>query len=284
MTYAIITDSSSDLPIEIRREFNLRVLSLTVVTADGTEIKDCDIQPKEIFDRMRAGEIFKTSQVSAGEFYDVFEEYAKEGTPLIYLAFSSGLSGTYNSACTARDQILEKYPDFDISIVDTKCASTGMGLVVYKALCMQRDGASKDDVIAAAEQNSYNLEHIFTVDDLKYLHRGGRVSKTAAIIGGVLGIKPILHVDDEGKLIPIEKVRGRKTSIKRLAEIAGIRGYDLDKQIIGICHGDCIDDAEELKRHMSEMYGCSDFIISYTGSTIGCHSGPGTLALFFLSK
>lgn len=284
MTYAIITDSSSDLPIEIRREFNLRVLSLTVVTADGTEIKDCDIQPKEIFDRMRAGEIFKTSQVSAGEFYDVFEEYAKEGTPLVYLAFSSGLSGTYNSACTARDQILEKYPDFDISIVDTKCASTGMGLVVYMALCMQRDGASKDEVIAAAEQNSYNLEHVFTVDDLKYLHRGGRVSKTAAIIGGVLGIKPILHVDDEGKLIPIEKVRGRKTSIKRLAEIAGVRGYDLDKQTIGICHGDCIDDAKELKRHMSEMYGCSEFIVSYTGSTVGCHSGPGTLALFFLSK
>lgn len=283
MTYTIITDSSSDMPEEIIKEFNLRVLQLTVISK-GKEMKNDEISPKELFGRMREGEVFKTSQVSTGDFYDIFSEYAEKNMPIIYIAFSSGISGTYNSACLAQEQILEKYPNFDITVIDTKCASTGMGLVVYKALCMQRDGASKDEVVKATEENSYNMEHIFTVDNLEYLFRGGRVSRTSAVLGGILGIKPILDVSDDGKLIPIEKVRGRKASIKRLAEIAGERGYDLDKQLIGICHGDCIEAAEELKQHMIDMYGCKDFMVSYVGPAIGSHSGPGTLSVFFLSK
>ncbi len=283
MSYKIICDSGSDLPAEIVKEFNVPMFHFSV-TLDGKNFVDSDMEPKELMDIMRNGGAPKTSQVSVGDFEDGFEEYAKAGESVIYIAFSSGLSGTYNSACLAKQQLMDKYPDCDITIIDTKCASTGYGLVVYNALCMQRDGATKEEVIEATIKNSENMEHIFTVESLEYLFRGGRVSRASAIVGGMLGIKPVLDVDEDGKLQAIEKVRGRKISIKRLAELAGKRGYDLDKQLIGIVHGDCIDAVEELKAHMTNMYGCKDYMVAQLGTTIGAHSGPGTLAVFFLSK
>lgn len=281
--YKIITDCGADLPEWVQDEFDVEVLSFTV-TSDGESKKSSEIPPKELMDAMREGKSFKTSQINVSEFVDAFTPYAKNNDSVIYIAFSSGLSGTYNSACIASEQIKEQYPDFDITVIDTKCASVGFGLVAYKALLMQKEGATKEDVIAKTIENSENMEHVFTVDDLEYLFKGGRVSRASAILGGILGIKPILDVDEEGRLRPISKVRGRKVSIKRLAEVAGERGYDLDKQLIGICHGDDIEAANQLKQYMTDMYGCKDFFINQIGATIGSHSGPGTLAVFFLSK
>lgn len=283
MSYVIIADSGVDLPQEIISQFNLPLAHFSV-TLDGKNFPDTDMEPKEIMDLMRNGATPKTSQVSVSDFEELFEKYINEGKEIIYIAFSSGLSGTYNSACLAKQSMVEKYPECDITVIDTKCASTGGGLVVYKALCMQRDGATKQEVIDATIYNSENMEHIFTVETLEYLFKGGRVSRTSAVLGGILGIKPILHVDEDGTLKPIEKVRGRKVSIKRLAEIAGEKGYDLDKQTIGIVHGDCMDAVEELKGYMTSMYGSKKFIVSQLGTTIGAHAGPGTLAVFFLSK
>ncbi len=281
--YKIITDCGADLPSWVQDQFGVEILPFTV-TCDGESKKSSDIPPKELMDAMRAGKSFKTSQINVSEFEDAFTPYAKNNESVIYIAFSSGLSGTYNSACIAAEQIKEQYPGFDITIIDTKCASVGHGLVVYKALLMQKDGATKEEVIAKTIENSENMEHIFTVGDLEYLFRGGRVSRTSAILGSILGIKPVLDVDEEGRLRPISKVRGRKFSIKRLAEVAGERGYDLDKQLIGICHGDDMEAATQLKQYMTDMYGCKDFFINEIGATIGSHSGPGTLAVFFLSK
>ncbi|MBO7208715.1 MAG: DegV family protein [Clostridia bacterium] len=281
--YKIITDCGADLPSWVQDEFDVEVLSFTV-TSDGESKKSSEIPPKELMDAMRAGKSFKTSQINVSEFAEAFLPYAKNNENVIYIAFSSGLSGTYNSACMAVEQLKEQYPDFDITVIDTKCASVGHGLVVYKALLMQKEGATKEEVIAKVTEDSENMEHVFTVDDLEYLFRGGRVSRASAILGGILGIKPILEVDEEGRLKPISKVRGRKISIKRLAEAAGERGYDLDKQLIGICHGDDLEAANQLKQYMTDMYGCKDFFINQIGATIGSHSGPGTLAVFFLSR
>ena len=281
--YKIITDCGADLPSWVQDEFDVEVLSFTV-TSDGESKKSSEIPPKELMDAMRAGKSFKTSQINVSEFAEAFLPYAKNNENVIYIAFSSGLSGTYNSACMAVEQLKEQYPDFDITVIDTKCASVGHGLVVYKALLMQKEGATKEEVIAKVTEDSENMEHVFTVDDLEYLFRGGRVSRASAILGGILGIKPILEVDEEGRLKPISKVRGRKFSIKRLAEAAGERGYDLDKQLIGICHGDDLEAANQLKQYMTDMYGCKDFFINQIGATIGSHSGPGTLAVFFLSR
>lgn len=283
MSYVIISDSGVDLPQEIIKEFDLPLARFSV-TLDGKNFSDSEMEPKEIMDLMRNGAAPKTSQVSVGDFEDIFEKYIQDGKEIVYIAFTSGLSGTYNSACLAKQNMVEKYPDCDITVIDTKCASTGFGMVVYNALCMQRDGATKQEVIDAVNYNSANMEHIVTVETLEYLFRGGRVSRTSAVLGGMLGIKPIIHVDEAGTLQSIEKVRGRKASIKRLAEIAGERGYDLDKQLIGIVHGDCMEAVEELKTIMTNMYGCKEYMVSQLGTTIGSHAGPGTLAVFFLSK
>lgn len=280
MSYVIISDTGNDLPVEVVKEFDLPLFHFSV-TLDGKNFSDADMEPKEIMEIMRNGGTPKTSQVSIGDFEEGFEKYVKEGKAIVYIAFSSGLSGTYNSACIAKQQLEEKYPDCDITVIDTKCASTGFGLVVYKALCMQRDGATKEEVVKATIENSEKMDHVFTVESLEYLFKGGRVSRTSAIVGGLLGIKPVLEVNEEGKLVAIEKVRGRKISIKRLAELAGKRGTDLGNQLIGIVHGDCMDAVEELKGHMTNMYGCKEFMVAQLGTTIGAHAGPGTLALFY---
>ena len=242
-----------------------------------------NITPKEVFDKMRAGASAKTAQVTTGNL-PILEEYAKDGHSLIYIAFSKGLSGTVNAANIAKDDILERYPEFDLTIIDTKCASTGFGMVVYNALLMLKEGASKEEIIKATQFYSQHMRHIFTVDDLEYLFRGGRVNRTSAFIGGLFGIKPILHVNEEGKLIPIAKVKGRQNAIKKIAQLACEQGVDLGSQLIGICHGDDLAAVETLKGHLKEMAGCNKFLVSYVGCTIGAHSGPGTLAVFFLNS
>jgi len=193
------------------------------------------------------------------------------------------LSGTYQASMIAKEDVLEIYPDFDIEVIDTKCASLGFGLVVYKAAQLTKQGKSKKEIVEAVRLYSKHMEHVFTVDDLEYLYRGGRISRTSAVLGGILHIKPIINVED-GKLVPIEKTRGRKKAIRRLIELVGERGKNLEKQILAISHGDIPDEAQEVKEMLMEKYKCKDVIINTIGCVIGAHVGPGTLALFFLNE
>lgn len=283
MKTRIITDSASDLSPEIVNRFGIDVLPILVYLGDE-EYKDREtLKPKELYDNMRDGKVYKTSQVSPQVFKEKFVEYAKKNEPCIYIAFSSGLSGTYQSSLIAKNEVLEDYPNFDLTIIDTKCASGGFGLVVLKTAQMAMDGISKEEIVKTAEFYSKHMEHIFTVDDLEYLFRGGRVSRTAAIVGSLLNIKPILHVDD-GKLVPLEKIRGRNKVLKRMLEIIEERGASLSSQTIGITHGDDSEIAMKAKEMIEESFNCKNFVINEIGCAIGAHSGPGTLAIFFLNE
>ena len=283
MSLMLITDSASDMSKEFAKECGIPVLPLTC-TVDGKDYLDgVEITSKELMDKMRKGSVTKTSQINVDVYEDVFEKYAKAGKKVLYIAFSSALSGTYNAANVARETILEKYPDADITIIDSKCASFGLGLAVYKTHLLIKDKVPDDEVIKKAQYYCDNMEHVFTVDNLEYLFRGGRVSRTSAILGTILNIKPVLHVDDEGRLIPLEKARGRKASLKRLVELVGERGKDLENQTIGIIHGDDIDAVNYVKELIHSKYGCNSFVIQEIGGVVGAHAGPGTIAIFFLS-
>ncbi len=283
MKTRIITDSASDLPSELTKKYGIDVLPLSVLLGDEEYEDGETIGPKELYNNMRAGKVYKTSQVAPQAFKEKFEEYAKNNESCIYIGFSSELSGTYQSSTIAKEEILEEYPNFDVTLMDTKCASGGFGLVVLKAAQMAMEGASKEDIVKATEFNARHMEHIFTVDDLEYLFRGGRVSRTAAVIGSLLNIKPILHVEG-GRLVPLEKVRGRNKVLKRMMDIIEERGANLSEQTIGITHGDDLEIALKAKELIEERFGCKDFVIRDVGCAVGAHSGPGTLAIFFLNK
>jgi len=283
MSIKIITDSASDLPKDVIEKYNIDVVPLLVYLNDEEYMDGETIKPAELFNGMRNGKVYKTAQAPASRFKELFTKYAKNNESCIYVAFSSGLSGTCQSAVMIKNETLNEYPDFDLDIVDTKCASVGFGLVVLKAAQLAKEGKEKSEILEAINFYSEHMEHVFTVDNLEYLYRGGRVSRTAAFIGGLLNIKPILDVED-GKLIPIEKVRGRKRVLKRMVEIMKERGVDLTNQTIGICHGDDIEGANKLKRLIEEKYRCKDFFINTIGSVIGAHVGPGTLSVFFLNE
>lgn len=283
MKTRIITDSACDLSLELIKEYDIDLLPLLVYLGD-VEYKDGEtLEPKELYDNMREGKVYKTAQIPPQVFKEKFEFYAKNNVPCIYIAFSSELSGTYQSAVMAREEILEKYADFDLTIIDTKCASGGFGLVVLKAAQMAKEGETKENILETAKFYSKHMEHIFTVDDLEYLYRGGRVSKTAAFVGSLLNIKPILHVDD-GRLIPLEKIRGRKKVLSRMIDLMEERGENLKDQTIYITHGDDLETAMKAKDMIVKKFGCKDVMIGTIGCAIGAHSGPGTLAIFFLNK
>ena len=224
----------------------------------------------------------KTSQPTPQAFQEVFTELAKSNQSGIYIAFSSALSGTYQTAVMVHEQVKEEYPNLDLTIIDTKCASVGFGLVVKSAAEMAANGASKEEIIEDIHFRSQHMEHLFTVEDLDYLAKGGRLSKASAFLGGLLNIKPLLHVE-EGKLIPIEKIRGKKKLLKRILDVMEERGIDLEHQVVGISHGDDEEAALEMKAMIEERFGTKDFYINIIGSAVGSHAGPGTLALFFLN-
>ncbi|WP_202710277.1 DegV family protein [Sporosalibacterium faouarense] len=283
MSVKIITDSGCDLPKNILEQYDIELLSLGVHLEDKNYLDGVDLEPKKLYDKMREGKVATTSQVSPQTFMEVFTKHAKNNQSCIYIAFSSQLSGTYETSEMIFQQVKEEYPDFDLDIIDTKCASLGDGLVVYKAAQMAKEGKSKEEILESINFYKEHVEHVFTVDDLEYLFRGGRVSKTAAFLGTLLNIKPLLDVED-GKLIPREKVRGRKKVLKRLVKIMGERGVNLKNQLIAISHGDDEKGALQLRDMIQEEYGCEDFLINMIGCAIGAHSGPGTISLFFLNK
>ena len=286
MKIKILTDSCCDLPIEIINEYNIDVLPIVVLKDEKEYFDQINITPKEVYDGMRKGEIFKTAQISPISFQEKFEEYARDKVSVIYIAFSSALSGTYQTSLFVKESIKEEYPDFDIDIVDTKAASLGFGLIVLHAAKLAKEGKTKEEILNEISSVRNRLESIFTVDDLEYLFRGGRVSKTAAVVGGLLNIKPILEVSEEGKLVPVEKIRGRNKVFKRMIEMMSERGKDadLENQIVAISHGDDIESANKLKEMVEQTFGTKTFIMNMIGAAVGSLSGPGTITLFFLSK
>lgn len=282
MAITILADSACDLPLSFYRENNVSLIPLQV-HLDGQNYEDIlTINSKEIFQAMLNGKAPKTSQVSPEHFLEVFTEFAKEKKQGIYIAFSSELSGTYQTAVMIHNQVKEEYPDLDIEIINTKCASLGIGLIVEQAAQLATNGASKEEILAHIEFLIKHMEHLFTVGDLEYLARGGRISKTSALVGGLLNIKPLLNVED-GKLIPLEKIRGKKKLVKRMMDLMHERGKNLSTQTIGICHGDDEESALEWKEAIQNEFGTTNFMIHSIGSVIGAHTGPGTIGIFFLN-
>ena len=282
--YQIITDSACDLPLQMRRQLDVEMVSLTLQFR-GEELQDSvEGEIQQLYQGLRDGEVASTSAVNPKAWEKAMEQALKADRDVLVLTFSSGLSTTYQSAVIAAGDLADKYPQRKIRVVDTTCASLGEGLLVWYA-CKKRDeGMSLDQLADWAEGNKLNLCQWFTVDDLMYLKRGGRISAATAIVGTMLGIKPVLHVDNEGRLISVSKVRGRKASIEALAEKVGQLGLPGANDTVFICHGDCLEDAQRLESILKEKYGVKEAFIGYTGAVIGSHSGPGTLALFFVGK
>lgn len=284
MTYKIITDTCCDFPTEMYKELDLQVVPLSVLYKGVSYLEYSESWLKDMFDGLRKGEAASTSAVNPDGWATAIEPVLAEGMDALVLTFSSGLSTTYQSAVIAAQDLQEKYPDRKINVVDTLCASLGQGLFVWYA-CKKRDeGLSLEDLTAWCLENRLKLCHWFTVDDLMYLKRGGRVSAATALVGTMLGIKPVLHVDNEGHLINVSKVRGRKASIQALAAKMGELGIPGANDTAFICHGDCQEDAEYLAQLVKEKHGVKNVFIYYVSAVIGSHSGPGTLALFFLGE
>ena len=284
MSYQIITDSGSDLSLQMYEKLNLKYVPLCL-NFRGAEHRDLSEGfIKQLYQAMRDGETASTAAVNPSEWEAVMEPVLAAGEDALVLAFSSGLSTTYQSAVIAAEELMGKYPGRTVKVVDTLCASRGQGMLVWYA-CQKRDaGMSLEELHAWCEDNKLHLCHWFTVDDLVYLKRGGRVSAATALLGSMLQIKPVLHVDNEGHLISVSKVRGRKASIEALAKKLGETGIPGANETVFICHGDCWEDAEYLEKLVKEKYGVKEVFTYYTGAVIGSHSGPGTLALFYMGE
>ncbi len=285
--YIIMTDSSCDLPLEIVNDLEISVLPLSLVIDDKkyyNYLDERDITFSEFYKLMRNKKTSKTSAVNPSDFVNEMEKFLKQGKDILYLGFSSGLSCTYNNANTAVDQLLKIYPDRKIYTVDTLCASLGQGLLVYLTAMEKQKGKSIEELRDFAENIKLKVCHWFTVEDLYHLKRGGRISSSTAVIGSMLGIKPILHVDDMGKLINVSKVRGRKASINELFNKVKENAIIPSQQTVFISHGDCLDDANYLADLLKKELNVKEVIINYVGPVIGTHSGPGTMAIFFLGN
>ena len=283
--YVLITDSSADLSQEMVQELGVTVLPLSFTIQGKTYRNYPDNREMDLplfYDMLRAGELATTSAVNVAEYTQAVEPILQEGKDVLILAFSSGLSSTYQASVLAAGELREKYPDRKIYTVDTLCASLGQGLLVYLAVQEQRKGRSIEEVRDWAESTKLNLCHQFTVDDLHFLKRGGRISATTAVVGSMLQIKPVLHVDNEGHLINIGKARGRQASLKALVDKMEKTVTEEGRKTVFISHGDCRKDAVTVADMVRERFGTQDIRINFVGPVIGAHSGPGTLALFYL--
>ena len=284
MSYQIFTDSCCDFSLEFYEKLDLRYVPLSLEFRGQVTDDRNDDSLKELYDGLRAGEPAKTSAINPTRWSEAMEPVLAAGQDILVLAFSSGLSTTYQSAVIAAEELKESYPDRTIRVVDTLSASLGQGLLVWYA-CQKRDaGMSLDEVADWVEENKLHLCHWFTVDDLMYLKRGGRVNAATALVGTMLQIKPLLHVDDEGHLISMTKARGRKAAMDALVRKAQELGEGCENSTMFLSHGDCREDAEYIARQLKEKCGVKEVVIGYIGSVIGSHAGPGTLALFFMGK
>ena len=284
--YVIMTDSSCDLSEEYIKEHGLDVLNL-LYNMDGTiygEDKTMDI--KEFYAKMRGGSMPTTMAVNPEDVANAMRRHLEQGEDILYVAFSSGLSASCQNAVLGANDVRDEFPDRKIIVVDSLCASMGQGLFVHYALKRQAEGMSLEENVRWLEEHKRNICHQFTVDDLHHLHRGGRVSKATAILGTMINVKPVLHVDDEGKLISLYNVRGRKKSLQALVSNMEktIGGFENENDDIFISHGDCMDDVLYLEKLIEEKFGKKNFYVNYVGAVIGAHSGPGTMALFYLGN
>ena len=283
MEMRIFADSACDLPKEFYETNPVTLIPLRVQIEEAEYLDVQTIESKEVFAAIRLGKLPKTSQASPEQFLSLFEELAKSGEEGLYIAFSSELSGTHNTAVMIRDQVKEEYPDFNLSIIDSKCASLGYGLLIKEALRLQKAGEPRERIEEIIRFKAAHMESLVTVEDLDYMARGGRLSKSSAFIGGLLNIKPIIHMED-GKLVPNEKLRGRKKLNKRILELMEERGERLHEQTIAISHGDDEAYALEMKAMIEETFHPKNVEIYMIGSAIGSHTGPGTLAIFFSNQ
>ena len=283
--FAILTDSSADLSDSMARQLDVQVLPLSFTLEERVYYNYPDnreMDPHFFYDRLRNGDVATTSAVNVSQYTEALEPLLRAGRDVLILAFSSGLSTTYNSSLIAAEDLRAKYPERKLYTVDTLCASLGQGLLVWYAARERAKGRSIEEVRDWVEEHKLNLCHQFTVDDLHFLKRGGRISAATAVVGSMLQIKPVLHVDNEGHLINIGKARGRHASLKALVDRMEQTVSDPAGQTVFISHGDCLEDAETVAGMVKERFGVEDVYINYVGPVIGAHSGPGTLALFYM--
>lgn len=284
MQYIISTDSTADLPMSYVKEHGLAVQFLSYAFGDSVYDIDTQLDPHDFYERMRSGEMPTTNACIPDQVQASFEKFLKEGYDILHISFSSGLSASHNNARIAANELTEQYPDRKIVVIDSLCASLGQGLLVHYAVTMKEQGKSLEEVASWLEENKLHLCHQFTVDDLFHLHRGGRVSKATAILGTLINVKPVLHVDNEGHLTSVCNVRGRKKALLKLVEHMGEQMEGFENNIIFISHGDCLEDAQFVAAQVKERFGIDNILIDYVSPTIGAHSGPGTVALFYLGK
>lgn len=285
--YVILTDSSADLTAELVAELGVEVIPLSFTMEDKTYYNfpdNRDIDPADFYNRLRNGAMATTSAVNVATYTDTIEPMLKEGKDVLVLAFSSGLSATCRSAQIAAEELMEQYPDRKVYVVDTLCASLGQGLLVWYAANLKKEGKTIEEVRDWTEEHKLNLCHWFTVDDLMFLKRGGRISAATAVLGTMLSIKPVMHVDNEGHLIKVGTARGRNASLKALVDHMVQTAQDPGKQVVFISHGDCLADAQKVADDVKSRFGVETVIINYVGPVIGAHSGPGTVALFFMGS
>ena len=285
--YVIITDATADLPADIAAELGVTVIPMEFQLSGQTyeHFADAHVIPiPDVYNRLRNGEPASTSQINAYTYVQYFEPFFQEGKDILYIAFSSGLSGTQQAAVIAANELTEKHPELKFSCVASLCASMGEGLFLYTASTKKECGLLFDELNQWLLDNRLHLCHWFTVDDLNHLKRGGRISGATAAIGSILNIKPVMHVDDEGHLIAVSKVRGRKKSLISLVDHMEKTYYPDKNDIIFIGHGDSLEDAEFVRDLVQEKFGISNILIGYIGPVIGAHSGPGTIALFFFGS
>lgn len=284
MSYTIVTDSATDMPKEIIEKYKLHVIP-TPVVVEGVDYYDGEtIFPEEFYQKQRENMEISTYHINTHMFLEHFRPYAAGGESVIYVCFSTGLAGTFNAARMAKEELLEEFPDWDMTIVDSKCASMGFGLLVYYALVMQEHGADKETVIAALEYHREHMKHLITVQTLEYLYKGGRLSRTSMVVGGVLDIKPIIHMDENGSLKAIEKVRGRSRSLRRIVEMIGEVCENPGEQLYGICHGDDYGTMKQVEERIREAYGEVRFLENFVGCAIGAHTGTGIIGVVFLDE
>jgi DegV family protein with EDD domain len=285
--YKIFTDSTADMPDSMVKEFDITVVP-TEFFIGGKSYLDFpdarELHPREFYGQIRNGEMPTTAVINPERFRDYFEPVLKEGKDILHIVFSSGLTTTMQNSRIAAEELKEGYPGGRIVIVDSRSASMGKALLVYYAAKKKQDGASIDEVAEWVERTRDHVCGWFTVDDLNHLRRGGRVTVTAAMVGGVLNIKPVMHISLEGKLEPVDKVRGRKTAIETVISKVGELGEDIGEQIVFVVHGDCEEDAEYMAEEIKKRYNPKEVVINYVGPVIGTHAGPGALAVFFIGK
>ena len=284
MEVKFILDSAADMPEHIAKKYNIDIFPL-YIHHDEENFKDgIGLTSQQLYENMKKGEVYKTSQVSVNDFLEKFEEYAKNDKTVIYPAFSSKLSGTFQSAVLAKNKVKEKYPDFDLTIIDTKSASMGVSLALYNIILeMEIKDFTKKEIIDKIKHYTTHMEHIFTVEDLDYLVRGGRLNKVSGFVGGILNIKPILEVKN-GELEQLEKKKGSKKVRKRIEELVEERGTNLENQNIAIVHAECKDKAEILKKNIKNKTNCKSIIVGEIGAVIGAHTGPGTYGIMFVNE